>query len=237
MSRIRIAIVALACLAVPGTSVAQSSDHGTKLVSIVSFAGAIKYAVTKASPFALGYYYNASNTDPIEFHECGKAGSPRVLAKSDIEDTAEDCTSLPGAPTIPLLTEIETWVAQADGDFIVTSFPASEGTKVSTHVKCADVPGAALVAAAKQSEFDTGVAVDGKVDVDKLRTALGTGKEPVVAAGSQIDLCGKVKTFWTIPLKSVTLDDAAVAVYGLSVADPSNLDQVNALEKSLEKRE
>lgn len=237
MSCNKIAITAITWLAMSGTGATQTSDPSTQVASVVSFAGAIKYAVTKASPFALGYYYSVSNADQIEFHECGKTGSPRVLAKSDIEDTAEDCTSLPGTPTIPLITEIKTWKAQADGSFIVTSYPAIDGVNVSTHVRCVDVPRAALLAAAKQADSDVGIAVDEHFDVDKLKAALGMAKEAIVAAGSQSDLCGQIKSFWTIPLKSVAVGDRAVAVYGLSVADPSNLAQVNALERSLEKRE
>ncbi|MGO7156586.1 hypothetical protein [Rhizobium leguminosarum] len=232
MNSNRALFITLTSLAMSGSCFAQSTEHGTKVVSIVSYAGAIKYAVTKASPFSLGYYYSVKNTDQVEFHECGKAG-PRVLAKSDVEDTTEDCTSLPGTPTVPLLTDIKTWSAQADGNFIVTSFPASSGSDGKSYVKCTDIPNAVLLAAAKQAENDTGVAVDGKLDLEKLKIALGIGENPVVAAGSQSDLCGKVKTFWTIPLKAVKFDDKALAAYGLSVADPSNLDQVNALEKSL----
>ncbi|PDS94178.1 hypothetical protein CO674_34410 [Rhizobium hidalgonense] len=96
-----------------------------------------------------------------------------------------------------------------------------------------DVPGTVLVAASKQSASDAGTAIDGKLDIDKLKAAIDAAGKPIFAAAPQQDLCGKVKTFWIIPLQAVKVEEGTVAVLGLSTADPSNLDQVNALEKSL----
>lgn len=234
----RTAEIVFACLAIallPHQATAQQSNP-TKAkiadISIVAYVGTIKYAVMKAPPSPLGYFYSISGETRIKFHPCGKPDAPQDLGADDVVETTEDCKSLPGTPRTPLLDSISSWMLQDNGEFIVSAIDAA-GSPHKQVVKCEDVPTAYVLAAKKQSEQNKGVVIGKEVDAADVKSLFGVDMASIFKAASAPKNCSSIPSFWTVPLDDVTTPTGIKQVVGLSVADPTNASEIETLERQL----
>jgi hypothetical protein len=234
----RVVLAAFACLAIVCSPIrALAEDKGIKempaTASIVAYLGTIKFAVMKAPPSSLGYYYDSAGAKKILFYVCGDPNAAvKELATDEIQETTEECDSLPRKPRTPLLSNVLTWTSLSTGDFVVSTadFPME---KPKTIVKCADVPIAYLQAAKKQAEQKKGIVVSKELKPAEVEVLFGAQSGSVSVSDTKATSCSKVPSFWTVRLPDVDTQAGVKQVVGLTVADPSDVNQVNALAEQL----
>ena len=229
-------VFACLVLASPAFQVAAQQSDPKKVKidaqSIVAFVGTIKYAVMKSPPTSLGYFYSISGETRIKFHPCQNPEPAKDLGTEDVVETSENCSSLPGTPKTPLLSSISSWTLQDNGEFVVTALDAT-GSPYKQLVKCEDVPTTYVLAAKKQSEQNKGLVIGKDISADDVKNLFKVDAGNIFKATSAPENCSSIPSFWTVALDTVSTPTGTKKVVGLSVADPTNPNQIEALERQL----
>lgn len=135
----------------------------------------------------------------INVHDPGEGyGRP---SSSGVEETTENCDSLPNTPASPMVSNaITSWVyIKGENAYLKAASDAYSNDEV---VRCQDVPPTYIIAARKQFQRQKGIVADEGSDAARVvADLLDIPRDEVIVVDSEITAdCEDVTSFWTLPL-------------------------------------